>query len=194
MSSDAEWEDDDGEPAPILPEPSKKSPRPSGTSATSKRTKSPPTKSSRTISSKAASKTSTRKLPKGREQKPSSPAKRPRKASPRAAAHSEAPVRAAIQITLSGNKIAYANGAWIDVTDPEELAGSVHPIVAENISLKKRAELLVRLVAEREYETHQIEDEIVECDEVIRDLSRMMGDSLDETDGSTLPPDESSSW
>jgi hypothetical protein len=192
MSSDAEWEDDDGEPAPIIPEPSKKSPHPSGTSTTSKRTKSPPTKSSRTLSTKTASKTSTRKLPKGREQKSSSPAKRTRKASPRAAP-SEAQGRSAIQITLSGNKIAYANGAWIDVTDAEELAGSVHPLVAENMSLKKRAELLVRLIAEREYETHQIEDEIVECDEVIRDLSRMMGDSLDETDGSTLPPDESSS-
>jgi hypothetical protein len=105
----------------------------------------------------------------------------------------DAPGQAAIQICLSGSKIAYANGAWVDVTDREELAGAVHPIAAENISLKKRAELLVRLVAEREYETHQVGDEIVECEEVIRGLLRMIGDDNGEAEESS-PPDESTSW
>jgi hypothetical protein len=53
--------------------------------------------------------------------------------------------------------------------------GAVHPVVAENISLKKRVELLVRLIAERQHETNMVSAEIDECDEVIQDMHRMMG-------------------
>jgi hypothetical protein len=63
------------------------------------------------------------------------------------------------------------------VSDKEELIGRIHPLVAENISLKKRAEALVRLVAEAEFDAHQLDDEMAECDAVIRDLKRIMGET-----------------
>jgi hypothetical protein len=58
--------------------------------------------------------------------------------------------------------------------------GRIHPLVAENISLKRRAEALVRLVAEAELESHQLDDEMAECAAVIRDLKRILGDTEEE--------------
>jgi hypothetical protein len=88
-----------------------------------------------------------------------------------------APPRSNVQICLSGAKIAYARGQWYDVSDKEELMGRIHPLVAENISLKRRAERLVRLVAEEEFEARQLDDEMMECDAAIRDLKRILRDT-----------------
>jgi hypothetical protein len=87
------------------------------------------------------------------------------------------PPRGSVQICLSGAKIACARGQWYDVSDKEELMARIHPLVAENITLKKRAEGLVRLVAEAEFEAHQLDEEMMECDAVIRDLKRILGDT-----------------
>lgn len=81
-----------------------------------------------------------------------------------------------IQISLSGSKLAFANGVWQDVSEIGELVDKVHPIVQESISLKKRAELLVRLIAESEYESQLIQNEMNECDEVIKSLRKVLGE------------------
>jgi hypothetical protein len=85
-----------------------------------------------------------------------------------------------IQIALSGSKLIYADNTWTDVSDKAELMRTIHPVIGENMSLKKRAELLVRLVAQSQYETQQIDNEISECDDVIRDLHKMLGDEIPE--------------
>ncbi|OHT08905.1 hypothetical protein TRFO_22396 [Tritrichomonas foetus] len=81
-----------------------------------------------------------------------------------------------IQLALSGNKLAFSDGIWHDVSDLGELSESIHPIVAESISLQKRAELLVRLISESEYEMQLIQNEMNECDEVIADLKKVLGE------------------
>jgi hypothetical protein len=85
------------------------------------------------------------------------------------------PVRGAIQISLSGSKLVSASG-WIDVTDKAGLLIAIHEIVADNIALEKRPEMLERLVAEKESETNQIEEEITECEEMIEDLLWVVGE------------------
>ena len=82
-----------------------------------------------------------------------------------------------IQIALSGNKIVYSNGEWHDVTDMKEASEAIHPIVAENISLKKRAELLVRLIAESEYEIQLIQSEMEEVDDIISKFKEIIGEN-----------------
>lgn len=82
-----------------------------------------------------------------------------------------------IQIALSGSKLVFTNdGIWRDASDKTELMESVHPIIAENVNLRRRAELLVRLVAKSEYENQQVEAEMKECDELIKQLKAMLGE------------------
>ena len=94
------------------------------------------------------------------------------------------PERAArpnIQIALSGSKLVYTSeDTWRDASDQVELQSAIHPVLAENINLKKRAELLVRLVAESQYENQQLEAEMKECDEVIKELRRTLGEKIEE--------------
>lgn len=91
-----------------------------------------------------------------------------------------------IEIALSGNKLAYNDGDWLDVSDLTELVESVHPIVAENINLQSRMKLLVRRIAEAEYESQLIQNEISECDTVIEDLKKV----LETDENSTFEEDE----
>jgi hypothetical protein len=107
-----------------------------------------------------------------------------------APARPAAPTGRAINLALSGSKLVYS-GAWQDVSDQADLMRVVHPVIGENISLKRRAELLVRLVAQSEFESQQIDHEIKECDDVIRDLHKMLGDDLPEPPEEE-PPDEDS--
>lgn len=87
-----------------------------------------------------------------------------------------------IQIALSGSKLVFTgDGIWRDASDKIELMESVHPIIAENINLRRRAELLVRLVSESEYENQQIESEMKECDDIIKELKKLLGEE-DEND------------
>lgn len=103
----------------------------------------------------------------------------------RAPLNKESISRNDIQIALSGSKLVFTNdGIWRDASDKMELMDSVHPIIAENVNLRRRAELLVRLVAESEYENQQIEAEMKECDELTKKLKEMLGeqDSEDQED------------
>ena len=86
-----------------------------------------------------------------------------------------------IQIALSGSKLVFtAEDAWRDLSDHMELQSAIHPVIAENINLKKRAELLVRLVSESQYENQQLESEMKECDEVIKQLRKFLGEKIEE--------------
>jgi hypothetical protein len=88
--------------------------------------------------------------------------------------------RAEIKIALSGSKLVFADGVWQDATDKEELLRTVHPLIGENMSLKQRAELLVKMIAQTEYHNMQVSSEIKECDELIREMKAMLGDPMDE--------------
>ena len=76
-----------------------------------------------------------------------------------------------IQFSLSGNKIIYNNNKWDDVTNFEEIKNNIHPILAENINLKKRRELLVKLVAESEYINQNLEVDINEATQILDELN-----------------------
>ena len=95
-----------------------------------------------------------------------------------------------IQIALTGNKLAFADGTWQDVSDIGELIDKVHPIVAEKINLQRRAELLVKLIAKSEYESQLIQNEINECDEVINGLKKILGDDDGSESHTTIVEEE----
>jgi len=80
-----------------------------------------------------------------------------------------------IKLVLDMNRIAYNDNEWLDLTNEEEIKSQIHPILAENISLKKRAEFLVKLVAESEYEYQQIEKQINEANDVLSGLKATLG-------------------
>ena len=86
-----------------------------------------------------------------------------------------------IQISLSGNKFIYQQSVWNDVTSLEELNNFVHPTVAENISLKKRVEILVRLLAESRYQTECIKKDIKEAQDILTELKESTGFTEQET-------------
>lgn len=97
-----------------------------------------------------------------------------------------------IQIALSGNKLAFADGTWQDVSDMGELIDKVHPIVAESICLQKRAELLVKLISESEYESQLIQNEMNECDEIIKELRKILGEDDSESHTTATTEEEES--
>ena len=80
-----------------------------------------------------------------------------------------------IQLALSGNKLVYQNAVWNDVTDFEELQNYIHPTVAENIALKKRVEVLVKLLAESRYKTDCISKDVKEAQNILSDLKEATG-------------------
>lgn len=86
-----------------------------------------------------------------------------------------------IQIALSGNKLVYQNAVWNDVTDIEELNNYIHPTVAENISLKKRVEVLVKLLSESRYQTDCILKDVKEAQNILADLKEATGIADQET-------------
>ena len=198
MSSE-EWEDDDPLPMAMTSDSSKKvtksdkSDKPQESSRSKKSEKSvkssKASKSSRHESS-TSSKESTTESESSYQQSSSSLKQTNRPDLDDIVKHNEplSPEKAAranIQIALSGSKLVFtSDGIWRDASDQTELENAVHPILAENIALKKRAELLVKLVAESEYENQQIVGEIKECDEVIKQLRKMLGEQAEEEDKS----------
>lgn len=84
-----------------------------------------------------------------------------------------------VEICLSGSKLIHGvDGFWHDVTDQGELMNAVHPVIAENMNLRERAKLLVRLVAENEYQNDRVTTEIKECNDVIKELKRLLGEPI----------------
>lgn len=77
-----------------------------------------------------------------------------------------------INFALSGNKFVFQNNKWHDVTDIKEYEGRIHPTIAENISLKKRVELLVDLVAKSQFEANEISKDLEEATEIYEALKR----------------------
>ena len=86
-----------------------------------------------------------------------------------------------INLALSGNKLVYQQAVWNDVTDIEELKKFVHPTVAENISLKKRVEILVKLLAESRYQTECVKKDIKEAQNILSELKESTGVTDNET-------------
>ena len=86
-----------------------------------------------------------------------------------------------IQFALSGNKLIYQQSIWNDVTNIEELNNFIHPTVAENISLKKRVEVLVHLLTESRYQTECIKKDIKEAQDILTELKESTGFTEQET-------------
>lgn len=83
---------------------------------------------------------------------------------------------AQIKMVLSQTKAAYGDGEWHDCTDENEVKETIHPIIAENHNLKRRLDLLVKLLAESRYEIQQNRLEFEQCVEVANKLKEILGE------------------
>ncbi|EAY15302.1 circumsporozoite protein, putative [Trichomonas vaginalis G3] len=90
-----------------------------------------------------------------------------------------------IQAAYTGNKLVYQSSLWNDVTDLKDFENRVHPVVAENMSLKRRLELLVKLVAESRFNVDSLKKDIKEAQDILDELKDSTGINMPE-DNATL--------
>ena len=79
-----------------------------------------------------------------------------------------------ITLSLSGSKFVFSSGKWIDITDKNEVSSIMHPLVAENMNLKRRYELLLSLLAESDFEIQQNQKELEDVEGVISQLKEIL--------------------
>lgn len=83
---------------------------------------------------------------------------------------------AQMKVVLSQTRAAFGDGRWHDCTDEKEVKETIHPIIAENHNLKRRLDLLVKLLAESRYEIRQHRLEFEQCVDVANKLKEMLGE------------------
>ena len=79
-----------------------------------------------------------------------------------------------ITLSLSGSKFVFSSGKWIDITDKNEVSSIMHPLVAENMNLKRRYELLLSLLAESDFEIKKKQKELEDVEGVISQLKEIL--------------------